>query len=168
MPAAIARRGVVRSFQIEPIEFGVEPVEDGDQVLDHRGQAARRLADVLDLVVRRLLVQIRRGQQLVQNLRAAEDHAQRIFQIMRDGSEHLALESVGALQSLTLVLQPLLRGEKLLRAPRHFFLQPLVGALRDDMHHSAVFGREVDRLQRADQHGGGAGGEWGEWGNFDV
>ena len=51
------------------------------------------------------------GEELVQDLGAAEDDAERILQIVRDGAEHLALEGVGALQPLALVLQPLLRGE---------------------------------------------------------
>ena len=36
------------------------------------------------------------GEQLVQHLGAAEDDAERILQIVRDGAEHFALEGVGA------------------------------------------------------------------------
>ena len=74
-------------------------------MIDHRGQALGGIADVIDLGSDALL---RRAgaDQFGQHFGTAEDHAERILQIVGDGAENFILEAVGSLQPQPLRRQP--------------------------------------------------------------
>ena len=76
-----------------------------NQMVDHRGQPFGGVADVFDLGGDAFLGRAG-ADQFGQHFGAAEDHAERVLQIVGDGAENFVLEAVGALQPHPLRRQP--------------------------------------------------------------
>ena len=68
--------------------------------------------------------------QFGQHFGAAEDHAERVLQVVSDGAENFVLEVVGALQSQPLRRQPAVGMHQRARALRDALLQLAVGVLK--------------------------------------
>ena len=95
-------------------------------MIDHRGEASRRIANVRDLRAEAFARGVR-ADQFGQHFGTAEDHAERILQVVSDGAENFVLESIGALKPQPLRRKAAIGQHQRARALRDAVLQLRVG-----------------------------------------
>ena len=100
------------------------------QIVDHFGEPVGRVADIGDLHFRVIAERAGRGGYLFQYFGSAEDHSERVFQIMRDRAEDLALECVRLSQPRPLGGKSAIGVRQLLRARSNALLEPCVRPLQ--------------------------------------
>ena len=109
---------------VERVRHGVR-----HQIIDHLGEPIGGVPDVADLALDVVVERAGGGDHLLQYLGAAEDHAERIFQIVGDGAEDLALEGIGLSQPRPLRGQSAVGGGEILSARSDAVLEPSIRAL---------------------------------------
>jgi hypothetical protein len=97
------------------------------------------------------------GDHLLQYFGPAEDHAERVFQIVGDGPEDLALEGIGLSQPRPLRGEAAVGGGEILGTRRDTFLEPGVGALELLIENDVVEGDGQPAAENLHQRAVGAG-----------